>query len=238
MKRLGGNVINFNKDISSLKKGESYEDTIKTLSNYGDLIVIRHPQIGKVSEASSITTKPVINAGDGEGEHPTQALLDLYTIYKHFGPNYDTKKILFVGDIKNSRTVHSLLLLIHLHPNMKIYFYPYPGLGPEDYLLDKISFVHQQPKEYITINSNIDWEIFDVVYVTRLQKERSHKGVCNFTMTNEMANKMKDSAIIMHPLPRNEEIHPDVDKNHRCHYFKQMEYGVLVRMCLIANILK
>ena len=121
MKRLGGQVINFQKDTSSLKKGESFEDTMTTLSLYGDLMVLRHPQPGQVLLASSIIDVPVINAGDGSGEHPTQALLDLYTMYKHFGRDFQTKTVLFIGDLKNSRTIHSLLLLIHKYPQMSIH---------------------------------------------------------------------------------------------------------------------
>ena len=246
MKRLGGDVINFQKDASSLKKGESYEDTIKTLSNYGDIMVLRHPEIGKVSLASELIHIPVINAGDGAGEHPTQAILDLYTIYKKFGNNFDTKKVLFVGDIKNSRTIHSLIYLINLYPEMKIYILSYPGLEPEDQLLEKISKIHKQPKENIVFSvDNIDYSLFDVVYITRLQKERGpgrdggglRDVPPSFIMTNELANTMKEDAIIMHPLPRNREIDPEVDNNHRCYYFKQMKYGVNVRMAIIFSLI-
>ena len=240
MKRLGGDVINFQKDASSLKKGESYEDTIKTLSNYGDIMVLRHPEIGKVALASELIDIPVINAGDGAGEHPTQALLDLYTIYKKFGDSFETKTILFVGDLKNSRTIHSLISLIHLYPEMKIYTLSYPGLEPEEQLLENISKIHQQPKDNIVFSvDNIDYSLFDVVYITRLQKERlkqGEEGICHFKMTNELANTMKEDAIIMHPLPRNREIDPEVDNNHRCHYFKQMKYGVDVRMAIISML--
>ena len=240
MKRLGGDVINFQKDASSLKKGESYEDTIKTLSNYGDIMVLRHPEIGKVALASELIDIPVINGGDGAGEHPTQALLDLYTIYKKFGDSFETKTILFVGDLKNSRTIHSLISLIHLYPEMKIYTLSYPGLEPEEQLLENISKIHQQSKDSIVFSiDDIDYSLFDVVYITRLQKERlkqGEEGICHFKMTNELANTMKEDAIIMHPLPRNREIDPEVDNNHRCHYFKQMKYGVNVRMAIISML--
>ena len=241
MKRLGGQVINFHKDTSSIKKGESYEDTIKTLSQYGDIMVLRHPTVGHVSLASTLIGIPIINGGDGAGEHPSQALLDLYTIYKQFGSNFATKRILFVGDLKNSRTIHSLILLVHLHPQMKIHTLAYPGLAPDYQLLQKISSIHQQSVDEIEIPLDKLTEhigLFDVVYITRLQKERlqqGQEGTCNFMMTNELANQMKDDAIIMHPLPRNEEIHPEVDNNHRCHYFKQMKYGVHIRMALISG---
>ena len=242
MKRLGGDVINFQKDTSSLKKGESYEDTIKTLSNYGDIMVLRHPEIGKVSLASKLINIPVINAGDGAGEHPTQAILDLYTIYKKFGDNFETKKILFVGDLKNSRTIHSLISLVNFYPEMKIYILPYPGLEPDEQLLEKISKIHQQQKDSIVFSvDNIDYSLFDIVYITRLQKERlkqGEEGICHFKMTNELANTMKEDAIIMHPLPRNREIDPEVDNNHRCYYFKQMKYGVDIRMAIILSLIE
>lgn len=241
MKRLGGQVINFQKDTSSLKKGESFEDTVRTLAQYGDLMVLRHPQPGKVSQASSLSNIPVINAGDGSGEHPTQALLDLYTIYKHFGHDFMTKRILFVGDLKNSRTIHSLMLLIHKYPTMKIHMLCYPGLEPDEDTLEQICSTHKQSRESINVNfESINYSLFDIIYITRLQKERLQSQsqiYCNFMLTNQMANNMKEEAIIMHPLPRNEEIHPDVDQNHRCHYFKQMKYGVDIRMALITKIL-
>ena len=241
MKRLGGQVINFQKDTSSLKKGESFEDTMTTLSLYGDLMVLRHPQPGQVVLASSIIDVPVINAGDGSGEHPTQALLDLYTMYKHFGRDFQTKTVLFIGDLKNSRTIHSLLLLIHKYPQMSIHILSYPGLEPEEDVFQKISNIHGQKKDTIRIKfESINYQLFDVIYITRLQQERLQTGessLCNFMMTNKIADKMKEDAIIMHPLPRNEEIHPEVDQNHRCHYFKQMKYGVDIRMSLISEIL-
>lgn len=242
MKRLGGQVITFQKECSSLKKGESLEDTIRTLSQYGDLMVLRHPQLEQVSLVSSLIDIPIINGGNGHGEHPTQALLDLYTMYKHFGTNFQTKTILFIGDLKHSRTIHSLMLLIHKYPKMNIYLLAYPGLEADEQTLQRISSIHSQSKNSITIQfNNINYKLFDVIYITRLQKERLDKEqqtYCNFMMTNQVANKMKEDAIIMHPLPRNEEIAPDVDKNHRCHYFKQVKYGILIRMALISNIFK
>ena len=241
MKRLGGQVINFQKDTSSLKKGESFEDTLRTLSQYGDLMILRHPQPGQVSLASSLINIPIINAGDGSGEHPTQALLDLYTMYKHFGKDFQTKTVLFIGDLKNSRTIHSLIVLIHKYPQMNIYILSYPGLEPDQEVLQEISNIHGQSKDTITVEfESINYQLFDIVYITRLQRERlliGESSLCNFMMTNQIADRMKEDAIIMHPLPRNEEIHSDVDQNHRCHYFKQMKYGVNIRMALISEIL-
>tara|TARA_Y100000389_G_C17454944_1_gene517476 strand:- start:1192 stop:2127 length:936 start_codon:yes stop_codon:yes gene_type:complete len=245
MKRMGGNVINFQKDTSSLKKGESFEDTIKTLSQYGDIMVLRHPQVGKVSSAKCLIDIPLINGGDGSGEHPSQALLDLYTMYKHFGSEFEKKTILFIGDIKNSRTIHSLLMLIHKYPNMKIHFLSYSGLEASPELIERISIIHNQDKSSIVINKmTLEYDtfvhnLFDIVYVTRLQKERLEDIECvntDFVISNEFANKLKDDAIIMHPLPRNNEILREVDNNSRCYYFKQMKYGIDIRMALILKL--
>ena len=119
MNKLGGRTITFNKEVSSLKKGESFEDTIRTLSIYGNILVLRHPEKGMVEKASKYSKVPIINGGDGNGEHPTQALLDLYTIYERFGKDFENKKILLIGDIKNSRTIHSLLDLLKFYPKIK-----------------------------------------------------------------------------------------------------------------------
>ena len=239
MKRLGGNVITFNSTSSSLNKGESFEDTISTLSLYGDIMVIRHPEKDKVKYASNISKIPIINGGDGNGEHPSQALLDLYSIYKKFGNNFKTKTILFIGDIKNSRTIHSLINLLNLYPNMKIHFYPYNNdLYPNDDLVNKISKIHSQNKKTIIISEldNNNYSNYDIVYCTRLQKERSDNKIITindkFIINNEKAEQFKKDMIIMHPLPRNKELSIDVDNNHRCYYFKQMEYGIQLRMGL------
>ena len=244
MLRSGGKVINFQKNMSSLNKGESYEDTIKTLSMYGDIMVIRHPEVGKVSLANSIVDIPIINGGDGNGEHPTQALIDLYTIYKKFNYNFIFKCILFVGDIKNSRTIHSLIKLINLYPNMKIYILPYEGLEPDNNFLENIAEIHNQNKDEIQININkIDYKMFDIIYVTRLQKERllEKNNVVNnnqFILDNSIVSKLKEECIIMHPLPRNSEINPEIDDDERCVYFDQVKFGIEIRKVLIDLLLK
>lgn len=238
MKRLGGEVINFTKDTSSMNKGESFEDTIRTLSYYCDIIVIRHPDVEYIKRASEISKVPIINAGNGNGEHPTQALLDLYTMYKKWKHHYKTKTILFVGDIKNSRTIHSFINLLRLYPIMKIYFLPYEGCGPSEEMLQKISDEHDQNKDEICLHQIVDHKLYDVVYVTRRQKEReTHCGITDICIDEEFAEKMHEDAIIMHPLPRNTELCTSVDKNPRNYYFKQMEYGVKIRMTLLYYIL-
>jgi carbamoyl-phosphate synthase/aspartate carbamoyltransferase len=239
MYRLGGNVLTFNKDVSSMNKGENFEDTIKTLATFGDAIVLRHPEIGKVEAASNMCNIPIINGGDGAGEHPTQALLDLYTIYTKF-PTLQGLKILFIGDLKYSRAVHSLIDILGFYPGNKIYFFPYKDRELDYETTCKISISHLQNIEDMTVyEENFDISEYDVVYCTRLQNERNVHALRDpgFILTKEIVNDMKEGAIIMHPLPRNQEISTEVDKDHRCMYFKQMEYGVKVRMALLHTIL-
>lgn len=237
MSRLGGNTITFNKEYSSINKGESIEDTIQTLSQYGDIMVIRHPEKGIVSKLSNISSIPIINGGDGNGEHPTQAIVDLYTIYKKYGSEFINKTILFVGDILNSRTIHSLINLINLYPSMKIYFLPFKKRNPPEELIDLVKLIHNQCQEDLIIDiNNIEYEKYDIIYCTRLQKERQTENNYEediFTINNDFASNFKEDAIILHPLPRNNELDIDVDSNKRAWYFKQAKYGVDIRMAII-----
>lgn len=231
MSKLGGKTITFNKQFSSINKGETFEDTIKTLSLYGDVMVLRHPEKGIIDKAICNSSIPIINGGDGNGEHPTQALLDLYTIYKKFGDEFKNKTILFVGDILNSRTVHSLLNLINLYPKIKVYFLPFKNLGPSQDMISKYESI-------IVDYDNLDYKLFDIVYCTRLQKERNtSENNVDIIINNNFANKLNNDAIIMHPLPRNNELDTDVDQNHRAFYFKQVEFGVEIRKAIIYDIL-
>jgi carbamoyl-phosphate synthase/aspartate carbamoyltransferase len=238
MYRLGGNVINFNKELSSIKKGESFEDTIRTLSTYGDAIVLRHPEKGMVEKAAKISTVPVINGGDGDGEHPTQGLLDLFTIHKSF--NLHSKlNILFIGDIMHSRTVNSLLDYLSIYPFSKINILPYNNREPNYNLLYEIAKDHIQMADDIVVSEDtVELEKYDVIYVTRLQKERSteHDRVTHIIDKNFLS-KTKKNCIIMHPLPRNEEIDPAIDNDPRCKYFEQMENGVAIRMAVLHHTL-
>lgn len=240
MYHLGGHVINYNKDISSMKKGESYEDTIKTLSSYGHILVLRHPEKGFVNEATNHSNIPIINAGDGDGEHPTQSLLDLYTIHSKFRLNDEYVKVLFIGDIKHSRTIHSLLHLFKNYKRIRVHFLPYEGKEPNYDLLVKTSIAHEQILEDITVDrNNFDIGEFDVIYCTRLQSERnSELRRPDFIVNKELLKDAKDSAIIMHPFPRNSELSTDVDDDPRNQYFQQMRNGLYVRMALIDNILE
>lgn len=233
MYKFGGKVINFNQEISSIKKGESFQDTIKTLENFADIFVIRHPDIGKVQEAQFLLKKPVINAGDGSGEHPTQALLDFYTIYKHFDIFNESisLNILFIGDIENSRTIHSLDILLKKLSHINIHYKPY----------DKNNLSVEKKKELgLNVKYYPKLEEYDVIYYTRIQKERSINTTTSYDKNDilnlEKMKLIKKNAIIMHPLPRNNEISPDIDSDPRCVYFEQIENGIYVRMAILNNL--
>lgn len=239
--RLGSKVITLNNDTSSAKKGETDEDTIRTISCYGDLLVLRHPDNAFAERMASKLSIPVINAGNGNGEHPTQALIDLYTIHKEFIYKFEKQlpiNILMVGDIKHSRTIHSLIELLHYYSHVKIYLLPYSQREPESSLITKISEVHEQDISSIVVNEeSCNLEQFDVVYMTRLQKEREDNTLTKeFVIDKSTIKKLNQNAIIMHPLPRNEEISPDVDYDPRCVYFNQVKNGIYIRMALIQMI--
>jgi len=250
MYKIGGKVITFQKDISSIKKGESFYDTIKTLCVYGDILVIRHPDVKKIEEARKIANIPVINAGNGNGEHPTQALLDLYTIHSHLKQHsinhplslsknyYETPfqlKVLFIGDIANSRTTHSLIGLLCKYPNITIYTLPYPECETSTDLLELLK-KHNSTSSEIS-KDTLDIEQYDVIYSSRFQQERNAWGLGspNIIINHNFMKKVKKTGIIMHALPRNSEIDPEIDDDPRCIYFKQMEYGVLVRMGILTK---
>ena len=232
MQRLGGSVIPIN-DVtySSVSKGETLEDTVRTLEQYADVVVLRHPEKGSAARAAKVASVPIINAGDGVGEHPTQALLDLYTIQKEQGA-IDGLTVPMVGDLKNGRTVHSLTKLLR---NFDVTL---RAVAPESLRL---------PEEYGQVDhfEELDDAIADtdVLYVTRVQKERfdsleEYEAVQgSYTITHDVAERMKPSASIMHPLPRVGEIHFDVDKNPRAAYFRQMKNGMFMRMALLAHVL-
>ena len=230
--RCGGNYITYNHEYSSSKKGESLRDTIKTMEAYCDLLVIRHPEKGIFEDIKTYTSVPLINAGDGSGEHPTQALLDLYTINTHFDKKLYS--ILFVGDLKNSRTVHSLVkLLVSFYKDINIYLLSIDGLE-----FDITEFKQYSIKNVTSYDDCIDF--IDVVYMTRVQVERLNTHDPNIvskyksiSMTPEVMKKMKNISILMHPLPRNFEINPVCDNDHRAKYFQQAENGVYVRMALL-----
>ena len=230
MLNLGGRVIEIT-DNSSAKKGESLEDTIKTVSNYGDIIVLRHPEKGSAERAAKVSSIPVINAGDGNGEHPTQALLDIYTIYEELKKDMLKENIIvtFIGDAKNSRTIHSLIYLLNLFNVTYIFISP-PGLELDTPILNNLNVLNVTLEEALLIT--------DVVYVTRIQKERldgeKYEPIC---LSKELLTQSNKDLIIMHPLPRQEELPPEIDDDSRAVYFKQVAYGVRMRMALLNDLL-
>jgi len=241
MHKLGGNVITTESasHFSSVTKGETLQDTIKIISNYVDVIVLRHHEEGSAKIASEVSSVPIINAGDGIGEHPTQALLDLYTIKKELG-KIDKLKIALVGDLLYGRTIHSLIYLLALYKKVIIYLVSpnqlqLPGKY-KDYLIQKgIEF-----EELTDLNGVLDK--IDVFYVTRIQKERFsseqeyEKVKDAYIVDRQIVNQLKDNAIIMHPLPRVNEISPEVDSDKRAVYFRQAQNGLYIRMALLQLI--
>ena len=254
MYKLGGNVINFYGDYSSVKKGESFEDTIKTLNTFGNAIVLRHSDPTIIEKAQKLSTVPIINGGNGNGEHPTQSLLDLYTIHKHlnkihrphhitylenYEPSFDCEKlnILFIGDIKNSRTIHSLLFLLYKFNNINIEFFAFDGCDPSNSMITKTKHKCNSESPLIINKEDLKIEQYDIIYCTRYQKEREDRQVKpNIVIDREFMKRVKNDAIVMHPLPRNEEINIEIDDDPRCVFFKQMEYGILIRMAILSNL--
>jgi carbamoyl-phosphate synthase/aspartate carbamoyltransferase len=233
MLKLGGDIIEIT-DNSSAKKGESLEDTIKTVSNYGDIIVLRHPEKGAAERAAKVAHVPVINAGDGNGEHPTQALLDIYTIYEESKKDLLKENIIvtFIGDAKNSRTIHSLIHLLNLFDITYIFISP-PGLELSELETKGLNILNITLEEALLIT--------DVVYVTRIQKERMNAIEKEFEpicLSKELLSNARKDLIIMHPLPRQEELPPEIDNDPRAVYFKQVAYGVRMRMAILDELIK
>ena len=233
--RLGGQYLSvIGGDNSSTKKGETLEDTIKMVQGYADGIIMRHPEKGAASKAVSVMDKPFLNAGDGTGEHPTQALLDLYTIVKQFG-RVDGLKVAMVGDLRFGRTVHSLINLLSL------YEVEVALIAPEQLRMPDSVLKQVEGKIKYTESENLaDAADSDVVYMTRVQKERfwdpgeydKYKDV--FIINKQFMDEYNDKGIIMHPLPRVNEITTEVDSDPRAKYFEQAQNGVPTRMALLA----
>jgi aspartate carbamoyltransferase catalytic subunit len=240
MERLGGSVIPINEvRYSSVSKGESLPDTVRTLERYADVIVLRHPEVGSVATAAKYTAKPIINAGDGVGEHPTQALLDLFTILEEMG-RVDGLTITMLGDLKYGRTVHSLARLLTLYDVKLNYVSPKILPMPEE-VVSEVAEKNIPQNEYNTLDPVLAET--DVLYITRVQKERfddleNYERVKNeFIISAETLKGAKEEMIVMHPLPRVGEITMDVDDDPRAAYFRQVEYGLYVRMALLAIVL-
>lgn len=240
MLRLGGRVIAINEvKYSSITKGESLPDTIRTLESYCDVIVIRHPETGSAQTAAKAACIPVINAGDGIGEHPTQALLDLYTIADEL-KRLDGLKVAMVGDLKYGRTVHSLTRLLR-NFEAEFAFVSPEQLRMPDYILDELKADNHTYAEYEDVHEVIS--DVDVLYVTRVQRERfpdpdDYERVKDFYVIDpELMAKAKQDMTVMHPLPRVYEIDTRVDDDPRAAYFRQMENGMYMRMALLAAVL-
>lgn len=242
MKRLGGEVITTEnaKEFSSAAKGETLEDSIRVMNGYVDVIVLRHYEEGASKRASLVSEVPVINAGDGPGQHPTQALLDLYTVQRET-KGIDNTHVAMIGDLKNGRTIRSLAYLLGKYKNIKISFVSPKALKVGN---DIKAYLDKHKVKYIeTENMDDVVGVADVLYQTRIQKERfksekeykKYKGC--YIITGNTVKKMKKGAVIMHPLPRVGEITTDVDETKQAVYFKQAKYGLLVRMALLKYAL-
>ncbi|SFT02125.1 aspartate carbamoyltransferase [Paenibacillus sp. BC26] len=240
MHRLGGRVIGTENasQFSSTIKGETLEDTIRIISGYSDLIVMRHTDIGAAKRAAAVSNVPVINAGDGSGEHPTQALLDLYTIQKEFG-RIDGLHIAMIGDLTYGRTVHSLSYLLANYKDVHLTF-----ISPDNVRIP--SYVKQYLDEKgVSYEETVDLagiaKTADVFYQTRIQKERFpspeeySKAEGKYIIDRKLLDEMKASAMILHPLPRAGEIHPEVDSDPRAAYFRQAQNGLYIRMALVEK---
>jgi aspartate carbamoyltransferase catalytic subunit len=241
MYRLGGKVISTEQArmFSSVMMGETLEDTIRVVSNYADVIVLRHNEIGGAQRAASVSVVPVINAGDGKGgQHPTQALLDLYTIYKEV-KTIEGVKVAMVGDLASGRTIRSLTYLLGKFERVKLYF-----VAPQAYQItqDILDYLAKHNVWY-TLETDLRKIIpdVDVVYCTRIEpvqkNETDSKLIASYFIDTELMKSVPQHALIMHPLPRVNEISPAVDYDHRAAYFRQTRNGVLIRMAILATVL-
>ncbi len=242
MLRLGGTTMGTDnaREFSSAAKGETLEDTIRIVSGYADVIVIRHNEEGAARRAAAVSSVPIINAGDGPGQHPTQALLDLYTIRDELN-RIDGVRVAMVGDLANGRTVRSLTYLLSKFKDIKVWFVAPPQVAMGE---DLKTHLDENGVPWVeTQDLNAALPEVDVVYMTRIQKERfadpeaynAVKGV--YRMDREAAALMRKYAILMHPLPRVDEIAPEVDDDPRAAYFRQARNGLHVRMALLDRLL-
>lgn len=231
MTRLGGSVIPINEvNYSSVTKGETLEDTIRTLECYADALVLRHYEEDATERAVSVASVPIINAGNGAGEHPTQALLDLYTISKERG-QIDGLNITLMGDLKHGRTVHSLVKLLRMY-DVQLNF-----VSPQELSLPS-SYLKSEDSQYIDLSPII--EKTDILYVTRVQRERLADTMVidfSYAVTREDMARAKENLVLMHPLPRVGEIPAELDSDPRAAYFRQMKYGLYVRMGILVAMI-
>lgn len=237
---LGGKIIGFSDASStSVKKGESLSDTIRTVSCYSDLIVMRHPREGSAKFASEVASVPVINAGDGANQHPTQTLLDLYSIRKTQG-KLDDLNIVLVGDLKYGRTVHSLVMAL-VNFNCTFHLVSPPELKLPSYVKMHIKNKNLKYHQYTSLSEAMPQA--DIIYMTRVQRERfsdplEYEKVKNaYILNKQMISGCRDNMRILHPLPRVNEISEDVDSTPQAYYFQQARNGVFVRQALLTTIL-
>jgi aspartate carbamoyltransferase catalytic subunit len=240
VQRLGGSVIGFDSggNTSLAQKGETLADSVKVISSYADAFFMRHPQEGAARLASEFTDIPVINGGDGANQHPTQTLLDLFTIYETQG-TIDNLNIAFVGDLKYGRTVHSLAQALSLF-NCKLFFIAPDALSMPDYILEELNDKSISYSVHSSIEEVLD--SLDILYMTRVQKERFDETEyqhmkSSFLLDAAMLSSVRDNLKVLHPLPRIDEINKDVDDTPYAYYFEQAQNGVYARQALLALLL-
>lgn len=228
MSTCGGSVIPINNvQFSSVAKGESFEDTVMTMSAMSDAIVVRHPDNGAAETAAKVSSVPIINAGDGNSEHPTQTIIDGFTIYNFFNKKLSNLRVTLVGDLKNGRTVKSLVKLLNRFENNHFNL-----VSPKD-----LSLSSDLPKSYYkTSYINEVLKETDILYVTRVQKERG--SVHDYSLTLKQLESLPENSIVMHPFPRVSEIPVEFDIDKRAKYFDQIRYGVWCRQILLERVMK
>lgn len=240
VQRLGGSVIGFDSggNTSLAQKGETLADSVSVISSYADAFFMRHPQEGAARLAAEFSTVPVINGGDGANQHPTQTLLDLFTIYET-QDTLDNLNIAFIGDLKYGRTVHSLAQALSLF-NCNFYFIAPDALAMPDYILEELDSKGISYSSHKSIEEVVD--SLDVLYMTRVQKERfdevEYRHINSaFLLNADMLNNVRSNLKVLHPLPRVDEIHKNVDDTPYAYYFQQAENGVYARQALLALLL-
>ncbi len=241
MYRLGGSILTAENatEASSAIKGETLEDTIRVLNHYADAITIRHPEMGSAERAAAVSGVPIINAGDGAGQHPTQALLDMYTIERELG-RIDGAHVVIIGDLRYYRSARSLSYLLGKFDNVKITGVSAPELSMGDELREYLKEHNVTYEETESLDEVM--KEADVIYQTRIQKERLSPEAYERTrgkyiIDRKRADSMKEGGIIIHPLPRVGEIMPEVDDSPHAVYFRQIGYGLIVRMALLSALL-